>query len=84
MYCGKYVKIEENEEPFLYLAFNMHWIDHTFDLPTLPREQKWYLALDTSISKEDGIFASGEELLLQEQRSVCVAARSIQVLVGKS
>lgn len=46
--CGKYAKIDRRtEDDFFYIAFNLHWEDHTFGLPDLPKELKWELEFST-------------------------------------
>lgn len=46
MLCGLYA----GEEPFFYIACNMHWESHKLALPKLPSDQVWIKISDTSIS----------------------------------
>lgn len=53
MFCGKYVKKEENQEDaFLYVALNMDWVCHELALPRLPRQMVWMTAFTTGEEKE--------------------------------
>ena len=54
-----------------------------FALPTLPKEKKWYVAVDTGAEEADGIYAAGQEILLKEQKTIMVKECSIVVLIGK-
>ncbi len=60
-----------------FVAYNMHWIDHSFALPALPREKKWYKIAST----QDGILEAEE--LLKNQRTVVLKERTIMVIVGR-
>jgi glycogen operon protein len=71
-YCGKMAGDAD-----CFVAYNMHWLDHSFALPALPKGKKWYLAADT----KEGI-RSGEELL-DDQREAFLSERTIAVFVGK-
>ena len=33
---------DTGEEEHLFIAYNMHWLEHTFALPALPKGKKWY------------------------------------------
>lgn len=51
MLCGHYA----GEEPFFYIACNMHWESHNLALPKLPPEHVWVKISDTSgLSEECG------------------------------
>ena len=71
-YCGKMAGDAD-----CFVAYTMHWLDHSFALPALPKGKKWYLAADT----KEGI-RSGEELL-DDQREAFLSERTIAVFVGK-
>lgn len=59
MYCGCYARDRKGrEDNFFYIAYNMHWIPHTFALPKLPKGMEWHLLADTGSG--DGIKISGE------------------------
>ena len=51
MLCGRYA----GEEPFFYIACNMHWEAHKLALPKLPADYVWMKISDTSgLSEECG------------------------------
>ncbi len=79
MLSGNYVKInrKENDNSF-YLAFNMHWEKHGFDLPNPPEGKQWHVLLNTEAE------TNGTELQpLRNQRLYEAAARSVAVLISK-
>ena len=77
MYCGRYSEDSEEDNTFIYLAVNMHWIPHDFALPKLPKGLKWYPVYDTD--KKDSL--SHEPL--ENQTDITVSDRSIRVLLAK-
>lgn len=60
----------------IYVAYNMHWLEHTFALPSLAKGKKWRLLISTDTQEE-------EEAALKNQKSVELKARTIAVFVGK-
>ena len=60
-----------------FVAYNMHWLKHTFALPALPKGKKWYQIAST----EDGILKKAE--LLKNQRSVELDERTVMMLAGR-
>lgn len=77
MYCGKYAKKEVNTlDSSFYIAYNMHWENHDFDLPQLPMGQHWEVYINTAMTSEN--------TMRQNNRSVQVAPRSIVVLRSKN
>ena len=75
MYCGKYAQ----EDEMIYIAYNMHWMEHTFALPALPGGYGWKVALDTG----KGIYREEEWLPLADNRQVRVPSRTVMVLIGR-
>lgn len=83
MLCGKYAPINKRRsDDTFYIAFNMHWESHTFDLPEATDQRKWHLLIDTeqSMAKEETQFCPKE---LVENRCYEVKPRSIAVFVAK-
>ena len=79
MLSGNYAKInrKKNDQNF-YLAYNMHWEKHEFDLPKLPVGMKWYVLLDTAN------YTVGTDIQLSmNQRQYGVVARTVVILIGK-
>ena len=75
MYCGKYA----DEDELIYIAYNMHWMEHTFALPALPGGYRWNVALDTG----EGILEEDKWRLLPDSRQVQVPSRTVTVLIGR-
>jgi glycogen operon protein len=71
MYCGK--KDEENE--YIYIAYNMHWDTHRFALPSIGNCD-WMAAIGTD---------SNEVIVDEELKTdyIDIKPRSISILVGK-
>lgn len=81
LYCGKYALIDKKtEDNFIFVAFNLHWMEHDFAIPKLPSKMKWFKVLDTGISMAENIEA---EVPIKEQEMITVPKRTIWVLIGK-
>lgn len=84
LYCGAYAAGENGSpDDFLYVIYNMHWSEHAFALPDLPEGCRWHLAVDSGRKDEEAVCAPGEEVLLEEKKSLKVGPRRILVLIGK-
>ncbi len=85
MYCGCYAKKVQDgmeEDDFFYIAYNMHWLRHSFALPQLPRGMKWCLLTDTGKMEgfaEETDFADEQEMPQQAR----VEPRTIQIYISK-
>lgn len=66
-----------DEEYFIYIAINMHWVKHDFALPKLPRGVKWERIFDTASLEEK------QGKALSSSKKLSVNDRSIQVLLAK-
>lgn len=86
LYCGKYARIDKNkEDAFIYVAYNMHWVDHEFALPKLPASLQWKPVLmsgNPGVSTEDTKVDENDEKASAQYR-INVEPRSIVVLVGE-
>lgn len=83
MYCGDYAKDSNGDsDDFIYVAYNFHWEPHEFALPNLPGKQKWCCILETGQKLGDSYFHK-EGKLLENQKVVEVAPRSIGIFIGK-
>lgn len=60
-----------------FVAYNMHWLSHSFALPALAKGKQWYIAVSTG----EGVLK--EERLLKNQREVIVDERTICIFIGK-
>jgi isoamylase len=75
--------IHENGQDGLYLMFNAATRETDFGLPTLPQGFRWHLAVDTSRSAPQDLFAAGEEALVDDSKTYKVEARSSAILVAR-
>lgn len=78
MYSGDYAK-----DGYFYVAYNMHPEEKEFALPNLPGGMKWYRKIDTSDAEGSGFYAEDETALLEDQKNMCLAGRTIAVLHGR-
>ena len=60
-----------------FVAYNMHWLEHTFALPALPRGKKWYRIAST----QEGILDKAEPL--DDQKFAEVKERTIMIFPGR-
>lgn len=60
-----------------FVAYNMHWLEHTFALPALPRGKKWYLIAST----QEGVLDKAEPL--DDQKFAEVKERTIMIFSGR-
>ena len=74
---GVFYNSQGSQEEDCYIAYNMHWMPHTFALPSLAKGRVWYEAAST----EEGVLATPRKL--DETRKVEVEERSIRVFIGK-
>lgn len=82
LYCGCYAVKDGADDNFFYIAYNMHWENHSFALPKLPNGMKWYLIADTGDSARE---AAGNNTASEseEEQHISVHARSIQIYQSK-
>ena len=64
------------EDPACFVAYNMHWIPHTFAIPSPGKGCCWHLVADT----DRGIL--DQSLRLEDQKQLEIRERSISVLVS--
>lgn len=88
MLNGQYVVPEGSSEgtpdDFIYVAMNMHWEMHGFELPQLPDGMAWHVFANTGMPAPDDIAEPDKKPLTDNQREILVGPRSIIVLVGKN
>lgn len=77
------VEPEPKRDSFVYVALNMHWDAHDFELPRLPGGWRWHLAADTARPSPADFADPDCEPLLADQRAVTVGARSAVIALGK-
>ena len=60
-----------------FIAYNMHWLEHKFALPALPKGKAWHVIAST----DEGVLETPRQL--KQQRQIEVKARTILILAGK-
>jgi glycogen operon protein len=70
-------------DDFIYVAMNMHWEMHVFELPQLPDKMTWHVFANTGMESPDDISEPGKEPLTESQSEILVGPRSVMVLVGR-
>ena len=85
MLCGLHAVLMPNRtaDDHIYVAMNMHWEPHTFELPRLRDSRRWHLFTDTYRPSPHDIYEPGKERLLRAQRNLPVGPRSVVILVGR-
>ena len=71
-YCGIAAKDTD-----CFVAYNMHWVEHSFALPALGKGKKWYLTADS----KTGVLEDPE--VLKNQREAVLEERTIALFIGK-
>lgn len=76
MLNGTYVRKDKTQKDgIFYIAYNMHWEPHSFDLPKLPQGMEWHIEADSASGKI-------EEREIKDQKSCVITARTIVVFAG--
>ncbi len=83
MLCGEHAQGGLAQDDYIYVAMNMHWENHHFELPKLPPKRHWHVFVNTSMPEAEEFYPVGEEPRLTDQRHFLVGARSVIILVGK-
>lgn len=74
---GVYYSGTEEQDNEYFVAYNMHWLEHSFALPSLQKGKKWYLIAIT----ESGILKEGTPV--EHQREVMLKERTIAIFEGR-
>jgi len=87
MLNGQYVDKQQTgnglADDFIYVAMNMHWEAHCFELPQLPQDSAWHVFANTGMPTPEDIFEPGKEPIIENQHEVLLGPRSIIILIGK-
>ena len=83
MLCGKHAQGGSGSDDYIYVAMNMHWEPHSFELPKLPVHHHWYVFADTAQLPPQDIWEPGSEPILQDQSNLLIGDRSVVILVGR-
>lgn len=88
LYCGEYGRHKDGTaDNSFYVAYNMHWEPHEFDLPNLPRGQRWHLVFQTDAEEDvkSELVRGGAEAKVEvemDSRHFQVSPRTIVVFMG--
>jgi isoamylase len=74
--CGRHA----DEDDYVYVAMNMHWEAHTFELPRLPAGLQWHTFVDTG---DHASYPPGQEPVSVNQLQHLLGSRSVVILVGR-
>ena len=83
MYVEDKEKYKVDEDTYIYMAINMHWEMHVYELPIIPEDKKWYIFCNTSCEYGKDIFDEKIRIPIEDQRHIVVNPRSIIILLGK-
>jgi len=83
MLCGKHAKEGKANDNSVFVAMNMHWEMHGFELPRLPSGMLWHVFANTDALPPHDIWEPGKEVKLDNQYEFLVGPRSVVVLIGK-
>lgn len=84
MFVEEKEKYNMQEDTFIYMALNMHWEMHGFELPKLPENMCWRIFANTDQESGKDVFDTGKEVIIEDQDELLVGPRSIIIVVGKS
>lgn len=80
---GAYAKGGLAQDNDIFVMMNFHWDDQPFQLPKLPFDRKWHLAIDTAADSPHDIAQAGSEKPVKAKGAYTVKSRSVVVLIGK-
>ena len=83
MFCGKQAKQGKGNDDFIYTAINMDWNTHSFELPEIPEQLKWYIVVNTDVEPPEDVWGAGKEKEIENQFEILVGPRSVMILIGK-
>ena len=83
MLCGKHARGGSVMDNSVYVAMNVDWESHTFELPALKDGLQWHVFANTGATAPEDIWDVGQEPLLADQRYLFLGDRSVAILVAK-
>ena len=83
MLNGRYAHGGQTADDFIYMALNMHWDAHHFELPRLPEGMQWYVFANTGVESPADVWEPGHEPRLDDQAGFLVGSRSVVIIVGR-
>ena len=85
LFCGKYAMVDgKSTDQSIYIAANMHWEPHVFDLPDISdgEELTFLLCSDRDCTQSGDV--PPEKAAGIRQRTFEVPARSVALFIGKN
>ena len=82
MLCGKQIS-DKKKDDYIYVAMNMHWETHGFEIPKLHNSIQWHVFANTVVKSPEDSWEPGNEPLLDNQQEILVGSRSVIILVVK-
>lgn len=76
-------KAKNGPEHNMYIAMNMHWEMHGFELPGPPEGTHWHVFSNTDQAPPNDIWGCGNEKRLGNQSEFLVGPRSVVILIAK-
>ncbi|NEO31750.1 MAG: glycogen debranching protein GlgX [Symploca sp. SIO3C6] len=83
MLCGNHANEGTFTDDYIYVAMNMHWQPHYFEIPGLPPQRQWHVFVNTGCTAPADIWELGTEPILENQQRILVGERSVTILVGR-
>lgn len=83
MYVEEKEKYKVEEDTFIYMAINMHWEMHVYEIPEIPESKNWYIFCNTSCEYGKDIFNEKLRIPIEDRNHIVVNPRSIIILLGK-
>lgn len=83
MFVQEGEKYSKDYDTFIYVAMNMHWEMHGFELPKLPRDKKWYILVNTDCDTGNDIYDEENAVLIENQNEVLISPRNVIVAISK-
>ena len=80
---GQHAKAGTVSDDSIYVAINMHWETHWFQLPGLPEALQWHVFANTSCVSPEDSWQPGTEPRLENQTGLPVGDRAMVILVSK-
>jgi isoamylase len=81
--CGEHAKEGTVTDNYIYVAMNMNWQSHWFEIPGLRNGMQWYVFVNTGANPQEDSWESGTEPVLEDQYGLFVGERSVVILIGK-
>lgn len=80
---GKHARGGKVHDDDIYVAMNMHWDSHWFEIPGLPDGKNWHIFANTGATPPQDVWEVGSEPILENQHGILLGERSVVILVSK-